>query len=68
MPIARQPLLRRRPFIRLTALFVWPAVMSSCAVDQEKEVALYQDVLRANLLATEIVDAVGDLRARAGTN
>src|SRR5687767_12579439 len=49
----RMPTLRRgRFFLPLTALLVLSAT-SGCAVDQKKEVARYEEVLRANLLAQE---------------
>lgn len=47
------PILRRRRFrLPLAALLVLSATLG-CAVDQEKEVAQYAEVLRANLLAQE---------------
>ena len=47
------PTLRRgRLFLPLTALLVLSATLG-CAVDQKKEVARYEEVLRANLLASE---------------
>ena len=42
----------RRSFLPLTALFVLSATVG-CAVDQKKEVAQYEQVLRANLLGGE---------------
>src|SRR5687767_15468230 len=49
----RMPTLRRgRFFLPLTALLVLSATLG-CAVDQKKEVARYEEVLRANLLANE---------------
>ena len=42
----------RRYFLPLTALLVLSANFG-CAVDQKKEVARYEEVLRANLLASE---------------
>jgi outer membrane protein TolC len=50
---------RRRTLLPLTALFVLSAT-SGCAVDQEKEVAQYQEVLRANLLASEKQFTIGE--------
>lgn len=50
---------RRRLLLPPTALFVLVSTVG-CAVDQEKEVARYQEVLRANLLAREQVFTPGE--------
>jgi outer membrane protein len=50
--LKKDALLIRRHFVSLSIALV-AAVGSGCAVDQKKEVAHYQDVLRANLLASE---------------
>jgi outer membrane protein TolC len=50
---------RRRLFLPLTALFVLVST-TGCAVDQKKEVARYEEVLRANLLAQEKQFAPGE--------